>query len=118
MSKNRNVLLINGEYYHIYNRGVDKRIVFLDEEDYWKFFDDLRDFNNDSAYEERLSALGISKDSPKPLSGFSNLLVLSSLEDIVLPQFKNESEFKNFVKQVIFESRLKKEMKKYLLEDF
>ncbi len=26
-----------GEYYHIYNRGVDKRIIFLDEHDYRRF---------------------------------------------------------------------------------
>ena len=27
----------NGEYYHIYNRGVDKREVFLDKKDYERF---------------------------------------------------------------------------------
>ncbi len=239
----RDIDFANGEFYHIYNRGVDKRETFLDEKDYWKFFDGLRDFNNNSAYEERLSALSISKDSPKPPSGFDfkalgafleqqkkvvdvisytinpnhfhlivrqlmdngisnfmrkvglgytnyfnkknkrsgalfqgaykiihidnnsyllwllgyvngnieihglgkaadyswssyraikkalgafcekapsalpNLSVLSGLEDIVLPQFKNESEFKSFVEQVIKESRTKKEMEKYLLED-
>lgn len=26
-----------GEYYHIYNRGVDKRIIFIDENDYLRF---------------------------------------------------------------------------------
>jgi len=245
----REISFTNGEYYHIYNRGVDKRIIFLDNQDYWKFFDDLRDFNNNSAYEERLAVLGVSKDNPKPPSGFdfkalgafleqqekvvdvisytinpnhfhlivkqlvdngisnfmrkvglgytnyfnkknersgalfqgaykaihidtndyllwllgyvngnieihglkkadeyswssyraikkalggfglgleieskppsgfSNLSVLSGLEDIILSQFRNEDEFKNFVDQVIAESRLKKEMKKYLLED-
>ena len=60
----------NNEYYHIYNRGVDKRDVFLDDDDRWKFFDCLRDFNNITYYEERLCALGISKDNPKELSFF------------------------------------------------
>ncbi len=30
--------LVTGEYYHIYNRGVDKRNIFGDESDYWRFF--------------------------------------------------------------------------------
>lgn len=28
----------NEEFYHIYNRGVDKRRVFLDDNDYYRFF--------------------------------------------------------------------------------
>ena len=26
-----------GEYYHLYNRGTEKRIIFLDEQDYHHF---------------------------------------------------------------------------------
>ena len=39
----------NGEYYHVYNRGVDKREVFLDEKDYRRFIlsmDLLNDVDN------------------------------------------------------------------------
>ena len=64
------IILQTGEYYHIYNRGVDKRVVFIDDEDFWKFFDCLRDLNNETYYEERLNALGISKDNPKELNSF------------------------------------------------
>ena len=35
----------NNFYYHIYNRGVDKREVFLDKWDYRRFLDSLREFN-------------------------------------------------------------------------
>ena len=35
----------NNEYYHIYNRGVDKREVFLDEGDYARFLTSMREFN-------------------------------------------------------------------------
>jgi len=35
-----------GEYYHIYNRGVDKRDVFMDDEDYLRFLRSMREFNN------------------------------------------------------------------------
>lgn len=34
------------EIYHIYNRGVDKRKIFLDEKDYFRFVHDLYEFND------------------------------------------------------------------------
>jgi len=33
----RKTPLLIGEYYHIYNRGVDKRVIFLDEHDHKRF---------------------------------------------------------------------------------
>ncbi len=30
-------IIAPGEYYHIYNRGVEKRNIFLNENDYWRF---------------------------------------------------------------------------------
>ena len=36
----------NNEYYHIYNRGVDKRDVFCEKEDYLRFLKSMREFNN------------------------------------------------------------------------
>lgn len=59
----RKIDFINGEYYHIYNRGVNKQDIFLDDKDHWKIFDGMRDFNNDSSYEERLNALGLNAHS-------------------------------------------------------
>lgn len=38
----RKIIFENGEFYHIYNRGVDKRIIFLEPSDYQKFFDNLK----------------------------------------------------------------------------
>jgi len=35
----------NNFYYHIYNRGVDKRKVFLDKWDYLKFLEQIKEFN-------------------------------------------------------------------------
>ena len=35
-----------GEYYHIYNRGVDKRDVFTDKYDYIRFLKSMREFND------------------------------------------------------------------------
>jgi len=42
----RKVTLDSGEYYHIYNRGVDKRVIFQDVEDSQYFLDRLCDFNS------------------------------------------------------------------------
>ena len=42
----RKIKFINGEYYHIYNRGVDKRDVFSDNYDLPRFFQSMEEFNN------------------------------------------------------------------------
>jgi len=36
----------NGEFYHIYNRGVDKRQIVLDQTDADRFIESLEDFNS------------------------------------------------------------------------
>ena len=46
----RNIKFYNGEYYHVYNRGVDKRKIFMDKNDYYRFlrsmevFSEIKDF--------------------------------------------------------------------------
>ena len=42
----RKTKLVPGEIYHIYNRGVDKRDVFMDDGDRLRFIHDLFEFNN------------------------------------------------------------------------
>lgn len=41
----RKVAFVEGEHYHIYNRGVDKRNIFLDEDDLDRFFKSMIEFN-------------------------------------------------------------------------
>jgi putative transposase len=41
----RTTKFIAGEYYHIYNRGTDKKDVFLDYSDYRRFLISLRELN-------------------------------------------------------------------------
>ncbi len=41
----RKTELKEGEFYHVYNRGVDKREVFLDENDYIRFLVSMKEFN-------------------------------------------------------------------------
>ncbi len=45
----RRVILANENYYHVFNRGVEKRTIFLDDEDYERFYQSLYLFN-DSNY--------------------------------------------------------------------
>jgi putative transposase len=41
----RKVLLVNDEYYHIFGRGVDKRTIFTDPNDYGRFLQGMEEFN-------------------------------------------------------------------------
>jgi putative transposase len=42
----RNIKFTNKEYYHVYNRGTDKRQIFLDKQDAWRFFKYLQILNS------------------------------------------------------------------------
>ncbi len=42
---------MNGSIYHIYNRGVEKRKIFLDEKDRFRFIHDLYEFNDETPAE-------------------------------------------------------------------
>ena len=37
---------INNEFYHVFDRGVDKREIYLDKSDYLRFVHDLYEFND------------------------------------------------------------------------
>lgn len=37
---------MEGEYYHIYNRGVDKRTIFQDQQDLSRFYQSIEEFNH------------------------------------------------------------------------
>lgn len=41
----RKTQLVKGEYYHIFNRGVDKRKIFSDQLDRQRFFQSMDEFN-------------------------------------------------------------------------
>ncbi len=43
------VPIIEGETYHVFNRGVDKRDIFLDKSDYLRFYQSLNLFNSEEA---------------------------------------------------------------------
>jgi len=39
--------LITGQMYHIYNRGVDKRDIFADKNDIYRFIESIKEFNRE-----------------------------------------------------------------------
>jgi hypothetical protein len=41
----RKVPLTKGEYYHVFNRGVDKRDIFTNKDELYLFFNRLNDLN-------------------------------------------------------------------------
>lgn len=59
---NRKTSFTIGEYYHVYNRGVDKRIIFADSYDMRRFFQSMVEFNTvlpiGSLYENSFLQLG------------------------------------------------------------
>ena len=76
-----------GEYYHIYNRGVDKRKVFMDEKDYVKFVYNLNILNNDLTKIERknfISECRSSKSAPSAGAALgADFEILSKLPKLV-----------------------------------
>ncbi|MEK7090072.1 MAG: transposase, partial [Patescibacteria group bacterium] len=71
----RKVLLAKGEYYHIFGRGVDKRTIFMDADDFARFLQGMEEFNTldpigsifENSFRKRESQLGhaVSKLLPK-----------------------------------------------------
>lgn len=65
----RETPLQTGEYYHIYNRGVDKRIVFMDRYDLLRFLKSMSVFNSkkpiESLFAQNLKKNLISKKDEK-----------------------------------------------------
>ena len=42
----RKIRFENGSFYHVYNRGVDKRRIFMEDQDCSYFLYELSEFNN------------------------------------------------------------------------
>ncbi|MEK7636708.1 MAG: transposase [Patescibacteria group bacterium] len=44
----RKIQFVEGEIYHIYNRGVEKRNIFMEEKDYLRAIHDMYEFNDEN----------------------------------------------------------------------
>jgi putative transposase len=100
-AKNTRKQYLENGYYHLYNRGVEKRIIFLDEQDYSVFLSYLKEYllpKDEKKLHERLSDETISsKEREKVLS----LLRLNNFsEEIYLLAYcLMPNHFHFFVKQ-------------------
>lgn len=57
-SKNSTKIYVENGYYHLYNRGVEKRIIFLDQQDYSVFLSYLKEYllpKDEKTLHEKLS---------------------------------------------------------------
>jgi len=76
----RKIIFANNEYYHVYNRGVDKRKIFLDRNDYIRFLHGLYEFNN----QERATEFSrLSKHSVRSLTLYTKDRPRKKLVDII-----------------------------------
>ena len=55
----RKEIFSNQEFYHVYNRGVDKRTIFLEERDYERFVLGLHLFNDTRMHDYNFSSLSL-----------------------------------------------------------
>lgn len=119
----RKIQFINNEFYHIFNRGADKRDIFIDFDDMDRFFQSMEEFNviepiggiykNSFHQQLRSKAPQLSRSSwgeyiGKEKSDFCK-------KDIILDQFKNTKEYKNFAEDSLKDIREIKEADKLLL---
>ncbi|WP_162262078.1 transposase [Bathymodiolus septemdierum thioautotrophic gill symbiont] len=46
----RQTIILTDNYYHVFNRGIDRRVIFQDREDLKYFLDRMHDFNNTESF--------------------------------------------------------------------
>src|SRR3989344_4526859 len=119
----RNLEFAEGEKYHIFNRGVDKRTIFHDQNDLDRFFKSMQEFNVvepiGSIYENRFNKenqLGhcVSKSSWNEYAGLEKKEICK--KEIILEQFKNFTDYKEFSQTSLEWIKENKEVAKFLIE--
>jgi putative transposase len=63
---------VTGEYYHIYNRGVDKRLIFGDKKDLLRFVESILRFNQKEVIGSIRDSRSLDSPAPKALGGGRN----------------------------------------------
>ena len=92
---------VENGYYHIYNRGVEKRLIFLDQQDYAVFLSYLKEYLLPKNKEEFLKRLSDANISYKEKDKILKLLRLNNFhgEIILLAYCLMPNHFHFFVKQ-------------------
>src|SRR3989344_2909250 len=88
--------IVTGEYYHIYNRGVDKRDIFNDKEDLHRFIESICEFN-------QIDGIGSIRDLRKSKSESKALhLPISKIEgNRILEIFNGNKDFKKHCDEIV-----------------
>ncbi len=96
----RKIQFAEGEYYHIYNRGVDKRSIFDDREDVERFLQCMQEFN----VMEPIGSLYENSFRRDQLGGKASKLTITE-EDVPLVEFiaycLNPNHFHFILKQLV-----------------
>src|SRR3989338_5096258 len=106
----RKVPFVKGEFYHIFNRGVDKRNIFSDKHDLERFFQSMVEFNTQkpigSIYENSFSK----KDKNNSLGSLTPKLDRNMLVNLVC--FCLNPNHYHFVLEQITDGGIEKFMQK------
>lgn len=63
----RKTQIVNDQYYHIYNRGVDKRRIFMEDKHYYRFIHGLYEFNDSDTINNLNWRFNNNYGFPKPI---------------------------------------------------
>lgn len=84
------VQLVTGNIYHVYNRGVDKRKVFLDKSDFLRFYQSLLYFNQTQETNHISTAkILYSINNSDPLVGIHAYALLPNHYHLLIEQFQD-----------------------------
>ena len=100
-ARNRIKEYIKNSYYHLYNRGVEKRVIFLDEQDYGVFLSYLKEYLSFRDEKTLSEILSDSSTSYKEKDHILRILQLNNFyeEIILLAYCLMPNHFHFFVKQ-------------------
>ncbi len=100
-AKNSRKNYVKNGYYHIYNRGVEKRKIFLDKQDYNVFLSYLKEYLLPKNEKELYEKLSNTNTSPNEKDGILKLLRLNNFnkEIILLAYCLMPNHFHFFIKQ-------------------
>ncbi|OGL65606.1 hypothetical protein A3B21_03010 [Candidatus Uhrbacteria bacterium RIFCSPLOWO2_01_FULL_47_24] len=86
----RKVQFANNYYYHVYNRGVDKREIFLDQNDYLRFYKSLFLFNDANYFamsgKNVESVQGLALSNRQPLVNIASFCLMPNHYHFLLEQ--------------------------------